>query len=76
MCEDPPAEIPHINWIDVTKEEYERMMKSYCFPLERVHITKEEAEKWFPEGGVSTPEWDKFKEGVEEYIKELKKNGM
>lgn len=72
---DPPAEqLPPPVPIDVSPEEYERLMKTFTWPT--VHMSKEEIEKWWPKEGSPTPNWDALKKQIKGFIEKLKENGQ
>ncbi len=75
LGEDPPSEkLPEPTWIDVTKEEYDRMMKVDHQMWNRVYVNEEDAQKWFPKNHVPTPAWEEFKQQMQNFIDEMRKN--
>ena len=57
--------------IDVSHEEYDRLMQNFTVPWPRVYMSKEEIEKWWPKDGTPNLNWDKLKEQIEGFIKKI-----
>lgn len=71
---DPPAEqLPPPTPIPVSHEEYERLISSFHAAWPRVYMSKEDLKKWFPDGGVPTPNWEALKNQIEGFIEEMQK---